>query len=143
MIRLFTTIAVLGIFGSGCVPANLPPAQAPAPSRAKADQAVLFIRAAQVMSRQGKHHEASYYLEAALEDSGDESQVLPLLVSAQIRANRLRAAQKSLTRLKILVPEHPAIDALIALVSRLTTTGCVEPAGIVAGRSDALAEVQR
>lgn len=62
---------------------------------------------------------ASYYLEASLLTHTDEQTILPLLVSAQVRAGRLLAAASSLERLISISPNQPYTRDLLSLVRSL------------------------
>jgi hypothetical protein len=72
------------------------------------------------LARQGRFMEAAFYFEAAIARGGDEKTVLPLLISAQINADRLRAAKQNALRLKELTGDDKALDDLILLLARYT-----------------------
>jgi len=80
-----------------------------------------YLAAATILLREGNPLEASLFLEAALVLDGDEHEILPRLIIAQVRAGRLRSAKVSITRLERLEPQQPSIKALGALVDKLTS----------------------
>ncbi len=83
-------------------------------------RAARYMAAATILLRQGNPLEASIFLEAALVLDGDEHEILPRLIIAQVRSGRLRAAKISIARLEHLQPDEPSIKALGALVDELT-----------------------
>jgi Flp pilus assembly protein TadD len=85
------------------------------------DEKELFIAKATAFEQIGAHLEASFYLEAALSEGCNERRMLLRLIAALVRADRLRAAKKYLTRLADLDPDNPNIRNLQDLLARLAT----------------------
>jgi hypothetical protein len=88
-------------------------------SRSGSDTAPQLVLAAGRLAANGRHLEASWYLEAALAAGGDERAVLPALAIEEVRAGRLRAARESLDRLAAIMPDRPGLAELTGMVSRL------------------------
>ncbi len=86
----------------------------------EAKRVARYMAAATILLREGNPLEASIFLEAALVLDGDEHEILPRLVIAQVKAGRLRAAKVSIARLERLKPDEPSIKVLGALVDKLT-----------------------
>jgi hypothetical protein len=72
------------------------------------------------LAKEGRFIEAGFYLEAALAAGSNEREVLPLLIAAQVHADRLRAAKENALRLREIVGSNRALDALIQLLERYT-----------------------
>jgi hypothetical protein len=70
--------------------------------------------------KEGRFIEAGFYLEAALAAGSSEREVLPLLIVAEVHADRLRAAKENALRLREIVGSNRALDALIKLLARYT-----------------------
>ena len=89
------------------------------------------IEIGDALEARGHHLEASFYYEAALMLAADESRVLPRLISAQVRAGRLRAASVNTQRLISLVGPRPRLtrlSRLLALYAPPTTRAQTEAA---------------
>ncbi|MBN2525194.1 MAG: hypothetical protein JXR76_02290 [Deltaproteobacteria bacterium] len=69
----------------------------------------------------GDHLNASYWLEAALDQSPErETHILRLLVEEQILAGRLLAAQSGLDRLRVIAANDSSITMLAIAISNAT-----------------------
>jgi thioredoxin-like negative regulator of GroEL len=107
---------------TACVSAQGPTAREPGDAMwSKEDEKKLFLAKAAAFEQIGAHLEASFYLEAALSKGDDERRALPGLITALVRADRLRAAKKYLARLADLEPDNPYIRDLQTLLARLAT----------------------
>lgn len=119
-IRSMSIVAVASVLvAAGCASVDSGRSARPAaPQTGKADPRDQ-VDASLALQSAGYHLEASYFLEAALANGGDEKKVLPLLVAAQVRAGRLSAARRNLARLKEIEPGREGADELAALLDRL------------------------
>jgi hypothetical protein len=68
------------------------------------------------LAERGHYLEATFYYEAALILSTDETQILPKLIATQVRADRLRAARLNTERLVALVGLKSELSQLLTLL---------------------------
>ncbi len=78
------------------------------------------LKAAKTLDKQGRHLEASVYYEAAIDGGNCEREILPLLISSQVRAGRLEAAKQNIARLGQIAPKYRGINELEELITNLT-----------------------
>jgi hypothetical protein len=84
------------------------------------------VAAARRAEAEGDHLCASRFYEAAMAEGGDAREILPLLLAAQIRSNRLLAARKTALRLAEIDPGKEGLDELIALLTSMERSASVE-----------------
>lgn len=92
-----------------------PPSRQPASTEVPDTEAM-----GRALAERGRYREAGFYFEAAIAGGADERTVLPLLISAQIHSNRLRAAKRNALRMRELIGNEPSLEALIAALNRYT-----------------------
>ena len=112
-------IAWACLLATACVSAQHPARENP--DRAvysQEDERALFMAKAGVLEEIGAHLEASFYLEASLAKGCNEREILPRLIAALVRSDRLRAAKKYLDRLDHLDPNNQAVRDLRGLLTR-------------------------
>ena len=123
MTRSIVALIVAALLGVACAPAIRRSDRSHRGEETGRDRIELFVRAARAMGLRGNHLEASYYLEAALQEGAPEARVLPLLIGAQMRSGRLRAAAKSIGRLKVIQSGRPHLDELEGIIARFDSAG--------------------
>ncbi len=74
------------------------------------------VRIGDLLAERGRFLEAGFYYEAALFFADDEAQILPKLIAAQVKSDRLRAARSNVGRLIALRGRTPALARLAALL---------------------------
>ena len=110
--------AVLLTGMQACAHGSGAPAQSPIASRESAVSKNVEI--GNLLAQRGHCLEASFYYEAALAKSDDEKKILPKLIAAQIRSDRLREAEHNTVRLISLAGESPELSRLLALLKAFT-----------------------
>jgi len=113
MERALVMWIVVTMFGCAAVPVEKVQME-------NATSASMWSRRATELLARGDYLSASYYLEAELQRTGNESEVLPILIEAQIRADLLHAAMHNLRRLSELSPGNPQIEELFSLLVEVT-----------------------
>jgi Flp pilus assembly protein TadD len=112
-------IAWVCFLATACASAQQPEAEKPDQDvYSPEDESALFTARARALEEIGAHFEASFYLEAALAKGSNEKEILPRLIAALIRSDRLRAAKKYLDRLDQLAPGNQEIRELKGLLAR-------------------------
>ncbi len=112
-------IAWVCFLATACASAQPPVAEKPDQDvYSPEEESALFTARARALEEIGAHFEASFYLEAALAKGSNEKEILPRLIAALVRSDRLRAAKKYLDRLDQLAPGNQEIRELKGLLAR-------------------------
>ena len=115
-IRFYAAMAVF--VAIGCASIDHAKSERTARPRSPETEVRNQVEASLALQSAGYHLEASSFLEAALTNGGDEREILPLLIAAQVRAGRLRAAKQNIARLRVIEPEYNGAEELARLLNR-------------------------
>jgi DNA-binding SARP family transcriptional activator len=102
------------VFAMSCADRTQPKVQSAAQYRTSEFEKNVIL--GDLLATRGRFLEAGFFYEAALFFADDEIKILPKLIAAQVKSDRLRAARVNVKRLIALAGRRASLERLAALL---------------------------